>query len=65
MGRDKPVAWLPALIAAVLMAGGSAAALPMTVALCSGGSTEAPGKLPGKACDQACHAGCQRRKGRA
>ncbi len=62
MRRDNAFAALPALLAAVLLAGGSAAALPMTVALCSGGSSELPGKVPG--CDQACHAGCQRRKGR-
>jgi hypothetical protein len=63
---DRPaLAWLPALFAAVMLASGSAWALPVRAALCSGGSAELPGRHPAKGCDQACHSGCQRRKGRA
>lgn len=59
----RAFAALPALFAAVMLAGGTPA-LSLQVSLCSGGTAELPQKNPGKTCDQACHAGCQRRKGR-
>jgi|GEM_PF-6871093 hypothetical protein len=60
--RDSACAFLPALFAAVMLAGGSAAALPMRATLCTGGIAESPGKAPAAGCDLACHAGCERRR---
>ncbi len=64
MLREHALAWLPALVAAVMLAGGSATAMPMMGVLCNGGSAEIPGKAPRRDCDTACHAGCTRRRGR-
>ena len=63
--RDRVWAWLPALVAGLMMVEGSAAAMPLQAALCGGGSGEMPGKVPGGDCATACHAGCGRRKGQA
>ncbi len=65
MPRESAFAWLPALFAAVMLAGGSASAAPLMAALCNGGSAEIPGKAPRRDCDTACHANCTRRKARA
>jgi hypothetical protein len=65
MMRDSALAFLPALIAAVMLASGSAAAAPMLAALCNGGVAEIPGQTPRRDCDKACHVGCTRRKARA
>lgn len=65
MPRDNALFWLPALFAAVMLAGGSASAMPLTATLCNGGSAEIPGKPAPSDCDSACHAGCTRRKARA
>lgn len=62
MMRDSAFAFLPALFAAVMLASGSASAMPLMAALCNGGSAELPGKAPRRDCDQACHVGCTRRK---
>lgn len=65
MRRDTLLGWLPALIAAVMLAGGGASAAPAPMAiLCSGGSAEIPGQPMQRDCDKACHAGCERRKRR-
>jgi hypothetical protein len=65
MMRDSALAFLPALIAAVMLASGSAAAAPMLAALCNGGVAEIPGQMPRRDCDKACHVGCTRRKAKA
>ena len=65
MMRDSAVAFLPALFAAVMLASGSAAAMPLMAALCNGGVAQLPGKAPRRDCDQACHFGCTRRKGQS
>ena len=65
MMPDAPLAWLLSLFAAIMLASGSASAMPLMAALCIGGTTELPGKLPRRDCALACHAGCTRRKGRA
>ena len=65
MPRDSLIAWLIALPAALMLATGSAGAMPLMAALCNGGTASCPAE-PGKAdCDKACHAGCQRRRGKA
>jgi hypothetical protein len=67
MLRDAPLAALPALLAAVMLAS-SASAMPSSRAmaiLCSGGSAKIPGRQPDGDCDTACHAGCGRRKSRS
>lgn len=66
MRRDTLLGWLPALIAATMLAGSGAEAAPTAsmVALCSGGSAEMPGKPLQRDCEKACHAGCERRKRR-
>ena len=65
MPRDSLTAWLIALPAAMMLAAGSASAMPLTAALCNGGTAELPGKTGKADCDKACHAGCQRRRGKA
>jgi hypothetical protein len=65
MPRDSLVAWLIALPAALMLAVGSAAAMPLMAALCNGGSAELPGSPNKQNCDKACHAGCQRRRGKS
>jgi hypothetical protein len=64
MPRDSLTAWLIALPAAMMLAAGSASAMPLMAALCTGGTAELPGKTQKSDCDKACHAGCQRRRGK-
>ena len=64
MPRDSLTAWLIALPAALMLATGSASAMPLMAALCNGGTAELPGKSQKSDCDKACHAGCQRRRGK-
>ncbi len=63
--RESAFAFLPALVAAVMLASGSASAMPLMAALCNGGAAQLPGKAPRRDCDQACHVGCARRKAKA
>jgi hypothetical protein len=65
MPRDSLTAWLLALPAALMLAAGSAGAMPLTATLCNGGTAELPGQTQKPDCDKACHAGCQRRRGKA
>lgn len=65
MPRDSLIAWLVALPAALMLATGSASAMPLMATLCNGGSAELPGKTQKSDCDKACHAGCQRRRGKS
>ena len=64
MHPDPSLRFLPALFAAVMLAGASpvGASAAMTMALCGGGSANVPGKAPSRDCDQPCHVGCNRRK---
>jgi len=64
MLRDSLAAWAIATSAAMMLAGGSASAMPAMTALCNGGSAELPRKTGKSDCDKACHAGCQRRRGK-
>ena len=64
MPRDSLPAWMLALCAAMMLAAGSASAMPVMAVLCNGGSAELPGNGDRQDCDKACHAGCQRRRGK-
>ncbi|MFZ4690833.1 MAG: hypothetical protein ACOYLS_16495 [Polymorphobacter sp.] len=65
--RDRPLLFLPALFAALMLAGTAPAraGAALTMALCAGGSAPVPGQPRRQDCDQACHAGCGRRAGAA
>jgi hypothetical protein len=63
--RASALAYLPALLAALMLVSGSASAMPLMAALCNGGAAALPGKAPRRDCDQACHVGCTRRKAKA
>jgi hypothetical protein len=65
MPRESLAAWLIALPAALMLAAGSASAMPLMAVLCNGGAAELPGQAGKVDCDKACHAGCQRRRGKA
>jgi hypothetical protein len=64
MGRDRAFAFLPALLAMVMLVGTAPtrAQAILSMTLCVGGSANIPGKTVPRDCDQACHAACQRRK---
>ncbi len=64
MLRDSLPAWMIALPAAMMLAAGSASAMPLIAGLCNGGIAELPGEGRKPDCDTACHAGCQRRRGK-
>lgn len=65
MPRDSLIAWTIAICAAMMLASGSASAMPSMAAMCSGSSAELPGSTGEPDCDKTCHAGCQRRRGKA